>query len=617
MKKATRFLTVFVLVLAVALALLPAAALADDGAASGQEGGGSAEPLPAPMVIVSRGDMQAVQAGQQQEITVTFQNLGDTPLLSPVATFNPPDDLTIVGGSNAFPLSDIPAKGTQSLKLTILGASTITSASLKVEVELRFNYDNGVTVVQSTASDKLTLPATVTKTPEKVTNPQPTVIVTRSGLGGPISAGQTVDLTVTFQNAGQTAIVGPVASFSTSEGLVLLNDSSTFPLGDIAPGATASAALKLKAGKEISSSTQSVTANLKFTYDSGSGMEQGTSTEQVNLSANTSAPSYSGGGTRTSSPVPNIIIDSYRYGGDSVAAGGRFQLAFTFHNTGKLNIENCVVTIDGGDSFTMDGSTNTFYYQQVAAGAAQDQQVPMQALATAKTGAQTVTVGFKYEYVDGGTRSTTNADIKLSIPIYQPDRFEVDKPTVPEKATVGEELALSLNFANKGKAEVSNVEAVVEGNVDTPAATQYLGNFESGKSGSIGFALTPREAGETKITLTVTYEDANQQTRKLTFPVTLNVQAPVYVSDQPLEGSAGTTGSSHGWIWALIAGLLVVGGGAFALIRRKKHAGAKTEAAGDAVWDQWNSEPDGETPSPAAGEARVPTAAGSGESKEE
>ena len=54
---------------------------------------------------------------------------------------------------------------------------------------------------------------------------------------------------------------------------------------------------------------------------------------------------------------------------------------------------------------------------------------------------------------------------------------------------------LTLNYVNRGKVEVSNVEATVEGDgVDAAARTQFVGNIAAGSSGNIGFALTPNRA---------------------------------------------------------------------------------------------------------------------------
>ena len=52
-------------------------------------------------------------------------------------------------------------------------------------------------------------------------------------------------------------------------------------------------------------------------------------------------------------PVPNIIITNFAYGGDSVAAGSKFNLDFTFQNKGQVSVTNMVVTVDGGESFAI------------------------------------------------------------------------------------------------------------------------------------------------------------------------------------------------------------------------------------------------------------------------
>ena len=62
--------------------------------------------------------------------------------------------------------------------------------------------------------------------------------------------------------------------------------------------------------------------------------------------------------TPVSGPVPNIIVTNFTYGGDSVAAGAKFDLNFTFQNMGQVAVANMVVTVDGGESFAIAGGTN-------------------------------------------------------------------------------------------------------------------------------------------------------------------------------------------------------------------------------------------------------------------
>ena len=178
-----------------------------------------------------------------------------------------------------------------------------------------------------------------------------------------------------------------------------------------------------------------------------------------------------GGSTvQPAGPVPNIIITNFTYGDGSVAVGTNFDLGFTFQNMGKVAVGNMVVTVDGGENFAISGGTNTFYYDSLWAGYSLTQTVPMQVLSSAKNGAQGIDINFKYEYVDGGTRNSNTSDIKISVPVSQPDRFELGDPVLPDAINAGEESTISMEYVNKGKGDVSNVEASIEG--DGITATQ-------------------------------------------------------------------------------------------------------------------------------------------------
>ena len=541
------------------------------------------EPAPAPMVLVSRSDLPfPLAAGQETEVVVTFRNMGNVPLTSVVAAFAPSDGLTIMGGSGSFPLQDIPGGREGSVRLRLSAAKNVTGSSLSLGVDLKFNYFNNVALTQGTVSDRVSIPV---QPRESV--PQPVVLVTRSPMSKPLSANETADITLTFQNTGAATLVSPVATVAASESLTILNDTSTFLLKDIGPGGSGSITVKVRAAKEIASAGQSLTTELKYSYDNGEALTQVSATDRVNISAN---PTTAASGIRTDAPVPNVVIRKFSYGDSSVAAGSKFTLGLTFENTGNLKIENVVATVDGGENFTMDGGTNTFYYKSLAAGGSQDMEVPMRAVVTGKSGAQSLNMSFKYEYVDGGKRAQASADIKLAIPIYQPDRFQINAPVVPETATVGEEAEISLAYVNKGKDDIANVEATVEGDgVETPARTQYLGNITAGSSGNIGFALAPTAAGEVSVTLKISYENADQQVQTRLFPITLRAEEPVPVDDFMDEGLEEESQPAIPWPWLAAGGggVVVLAAAGIILYRRKKKAAAHL-AVGS--WDNWEEE---------------------------
>lgn len=307
----------------------------------------------------------------------------------------------------------------------------------------------------------------------------------------------------------------------------------------------------------------------------------------------------SDGATPLAGPVPNIIITNFAYGGDSVAAGSKFNLDFTFQNKGQVAVTNMVVTVDGAEGFAIAGGTNTFYVDALWAGYAMTQTVPMQALASAKSGAQPVTVNFRYEYVDAGARSSSQSDVKISVPISQPDRFEISDPVVPDQVIAGQENTVTMEYVNKGKGDIANVEATMEGEgFDATMKTQYVGNVASGTTGTIGYAFTPHASGELKTTLKVTYEDSDGQTKTKDFPLTMSV-ADAPAADQPgasdsVEGRGGDRGLPVPAYVAIAVGVVAVIAAIVLLVRRRRKQKAKKNDI-DEDWDDWSEGKDDKT----------------------
>lgn len=557
-----------------------------------EEGGGdiySPEAIVPPTVLVSRGDIaEPVKAGDVFDVELTFENLSMINLSNVIVTYSVSEPLLMDGGRSSFVLDDIGGKKSLTTTVRLKAMDSISSSNLSFGVELKYTYFNNISTVSDSVSERINVPAKATN--GAATIPEPPVLITRTPLS-PISAGQEFEVEIAFQNAGKTALVSPVASFSTSESLVLQNENSTMVLPDIPAGEGYSVKLKIKAASDISSTTQSVSADLKFHYDNGSGLVQTSTSERLNISANTTG----GNGSQTDSPVPNLIISAFDFGGDSAQAGSEFELSFTFKNTGVLGVENIVVVVDGGESFTMVGSTNTFYYKSMPAGGETTLTVPMQTLATARTGAQNVNISFRYEYVDNQRRASSSSDIKLSVPVVQPDRLQIDEPTLYDMAYAGMETTIVMSYVNKGKSDLSNVEVTIEGDVDALQQTQYLGNFSSGQSGNISFVVTPYTAGDVELLIKVIYEDANLQTVVREFPLTLNVQEMSWGWEEPIMPvePEDTDEKSNGlgfWLWIIIAAGVVVVVVVIIVIakkRKKKKAAALLE---DSEWDSWDDE---------------------------
>ncbi|MBQ1228900.1 MAG: hypothetical protein IIX87_03400 [Firmicutes bacterium] len=416
----------------------------------------------------------------------------------------------------------------------------------------------------------------------------PMMIISRNALPANINAGEEMIVTINVQNIGSTTMTSPVISVTPSGSLMLPGTSSMFQMKSIAPGKTESIDIKVRALEDISSQVQYIDADVKFQYFNRVTTADGSGSGRVIIPANLNKvkePEPSG----VESPVPNLIVEHFSYGGSAVAAGDTFTLNFRFRNTsGDLPVENVVVTVDGGTSFTINGASNTIYFDEIEFDGEETVSVPMKALQTLTNGAEPVMINFSYEYVDNQKRMSNSSNVKITVPVYQPDRFEIASPEVPVMVYAGEEIALMMNYVNKGKSPVSNVEARVEGNVQTYTPVQNLGNIEAGRSGTMAFAITAFEPGETQFAIKVAYEDANGSEKVREFPVTINVEEmPVF--DPGFEEPIMPEEPQKSIPWGIIGGVLAAAAVAAALIIRKKKKAAKAKKEAQ-MWETWEDE---------------------------
>lgn len=422
-------------------------------------------------------------------------------------------------------------------------------------------------------------------TPETI--PEPRAVFNSDGTSTSIAAGETKTITVYIQNAGTTAMRDPILTLKSS-GSLLIMGSQDYMLDDIRAGRDTAVTVTVKAPDKIESQMQTIDASLSFYYDNGTQLTGGSASGSVNVLSTVTKDTKDE--ETIASPTPIVILSKYNYGGSSVAAGSSTNLSFSFTNTSKtIKIENVMVTVTGGQDLMLNGSTNTFYFESVAASGSKTVTVPMKAAQLISASAQDVKIDVTYEYVDQNARKSGNATLSLSVPLYQPDRFEMSEPTSSYTGYVGEETSLTIDYVNKGKSAINNVEATISGDIDTPTAYQRVGTIDGGKNGTIAFAVTPLNEGENQVKIVITYEDSNGNTKERVFEAT--VEAMAYEPADPGMDDPGMIdpepASTFPWkyvIIAVVAALIVL---LIVLRIRKKKAKQKAEQA---LWDKWDEE---------------------------
>lgn len=422
-------------------------------------------------------------------------------------------------------------------------------------------------------------------TPETI--PEPRAVFNSDGTSTSIAAGETKTITVYIQNAGTTAMRDPILTLKSS-GSLLIMGSQDYMLDDIRAGRDTAVTVTVKAPDKIESQMQTIDASLSFYYDNGTQLTGGSASGSVNVLSTVTKDTKDE--ETIASPTPIVILSKYNYGGSSVAAGSSTNLSFSFTNTSKtIKIENVMVTVTGGQDLMLNGSTNTFYFESVAASGSKTVTVPMKAAQLISASAQDVKIDVTYEYVDQNARKSGNATLSLSVPLYQPDRFELSEPKTSYTGYVGEETSLTIDYVNKGKSAINNVEATISGDIDSPTPYQRVGTIDGGKNGTIAFAVTPQLEGENQVKIVITYEDSNGNTKERVFEAT--VEAMAYEPTDPGMDDPGMIDPepAHTFPWkyviiAVVAALIVL---LIVLRIRKKKAKQKAEQA---LWDKWDEE---------------------------
>ena len=576
MKRISRSLLSLCLALVLCAALLPV----NDAKATG--GGTTARTGTSFLITGYRASRSSIYTGDTVDITVYLSR-----------TDGGNDSIRVVRGLDSFQdgtASAVASGQNGEYTVTFTGLTYTGDSGKQLAFTIYYEGNGGGYQDGNTVPVRECVPYTEpTPAPEPApeTIPEPRAVFNSDGTSTSIAAGETKTITVYIQNAGTTAMRDPILTLKSS-GSLLIMGSQDYMLDDIRAGRDTAVTVTVKAPDKIESQMQTIDASLSFYYDNGTQLTGGSASGSVNVLSTVTKDTKDE--ETIASPTPIVILSKYNYGGSSVAAGSSTNLSFSFTNTSKtIKIENVMVTVTGGQDLMLNGSTNTFYFESVAASGSKTVTVPMKAAQLISASAQGVQIAVTYEYVDQNARKSGNATLSLSVPLYQPDRFELSEPKTSYTGYVGEETSLTIDYVNKGKSAISNVEATISGDIDSPTPYQRVGTIDGGKNGTIAFAVTPQLEGENQVKIVITYEDSNGNTKERVFEAT--VEAMAYEPTDPGMDDPGMIDpepqSTFPWKYVIIAAVAALIVLLVVLRIRKKKAKQKAEQA---LWDKWDEE---------------------------
>lgn len=501
-------------------------------------------------IIVKEGSpLQTINAGQSKTLRIQLTNTTNSILGKIQISSALPEGMTF-NASDATKSINLGRKETAELTLDVAAGKDMTSGTQTIQLKAMYKYGSEI------------------KTEDIPVYLKVTGMEEQSGSGGTLAvtnykvdkttvpAGESFKLNVTVQNNTGKAVQGVQVKLDglATEGITVNGGLDTQTIQNLGKGASTTLTYNMTTSKKLETGNQILTVNLK------NGETEVASKVFVPVKGTkTSSEDTEGAGMSK----PQIIMQSYSFGESSVVGGETFPLSLNVKNTSSTSsIENVKMTIESapdettGGVFTPANSSNTFFIAKVPAGGVFSEQIDMLVKADAAPKSYGLQVKFSYEAVLDGKRETLEATETITVPVTQPDRFQVNEVEMYSPIYLGDSPSISVQYVNQGKSTIFNLSVEATGeNFTTGESKSYIGNVESGASDSFDLSINPIDVGPLTGTLKFTYEDANGDTKE----IIREFSSEVMQMDMPAIDDPGMEpmpeepkGGLPVWAWILI-----------------------------------------------------------------
>lgn len=319
-----------------------------------------------------------------------------------------------------------------------------------------------------------------------------------------------------------------------------------------------------------------------FTFDISYGAAVGLPVTSVSL---TLPQCYTiektGSAEGTQLRAPGLIVKEFSYGGASVPAGQAFTLNVTlFATSGEQNLSDVTVSLALPENVTMASGNSSVYVGSMSPESSKQLSFEILPSANLTGGVAALQLTLSGVGASDGTKSDGSATI--TVPVVQPERFEITKVEGAETLMVGEEGYLEVTFVNKGKEAISNLSAEISGeNLRNPGQSQYLGNVQPGTENSAEFTISSDVEGTISGLITLTYENSAGETKTLTKEYSCTVQPAMDMGgmdmgmEMPVEPMPEENAGLPVWAWIVIVVAVVAVAAVVIVIVVKKRKAKK------------------------------------------
>ena len=452
--------------------------------------------------------LPTLKAGESQTISLPLVNTTSRRYTDVQFTLELPTGLYVNGASFSQKIT-FSGRATEKLNIPLSVTASTESGVYQAKVTATYKYSS------ESVTESFDFNIKVTGSTGQTGEGRLTV-VNYSINPGTVSAGSNFKLVLTVKNTGSSTIKDTAVTLGglSTDAFTMNNSLDT---------------------QYISTLDAGTSTNLTFNLCAAAGMTTGNYILDISMAAGELTGSAkvfipvqgsgSSGGTGANEGKPQVIIESYTYGEEgatSVIGGQVFTLTMKIKNAGKVAIENVKMTVSSaadettGGAFSPANSSNTFFIQSIPAGGTIEKSIDLLPKADAAPKSYGMAIAFNYEAMVNGERIEMNPTETISIPLTQPDRFEIGELQMWGPVMAGETLSGYVNYVNKGKSTIFNLSVKIEGEGFTTAESEsYIGNVESGAGDSFEPSLNTNQAGPITGRLIFSYEDANGEVKEV------------------------------------------------------------------------------------------------------
>ena len=318
----------------------------------------------------------------------------------------------------------------------------------------------------------------------------------------------------------------------------------------------------------------------------GSAAESGSDSADMNVTADDGAVAYSGGGSgsggsSSDGSVPRVIVTGFDTNPAEVHAGSDFTLTIHLKNTSKkTKVQNMLFELEapteGTDeqtsapAFLPTSGSNSIYLDGIKADGTADISITLNAKADLLQKPYSINLSMKYE---GSQATQIESSSSISIPVKQDARFEFSEFEIsPQTIEVGGEANVMCSLYNLGRIKLYNAKARFEGN-GIKKQEIFIGNVEAGATGSIDAMLKGEKVtnGNSKITMTLSYEDESGNISETTKDFELEVTEAVDDSDMYMNTDGDVEAGSGGFpVVPVVVVIAIIAGAVAAVVFVKK-----------------------------------------------